>query len=100
MEIKHLYWFKIFQISKTWSLGKNVQIHIFSYFFQFGTVETLIINMVDAYPVYLRRHKTLLLAGACIVLLLLGIPFVTRVSNNIIHLSCKKVIVICFYITF
>ena len=46
-------------------------------------VETVTSSIVDTYPAYLRRHKTLFLAGACFTLLLLGIPFVTRVSRSI-----------------
>ena len=54
--------------------------------FQFAIIETLTSSIVDAYPAYLWRHRTLFLAGTCLILLLLGIPFVTRVSKNIITL--------------
>lgn len=62
----------------------DMYILIFLYFLaKFGTFETVSSGLADAFPQYFSggKRKTLLTAGLCAVLFVLGIPFSTNVSN-------------------
>ncbi|XP_061179714.1 sodium- and chloride-dependent glycine transporter 1-like [Saccostrea echinata] len=44
---------------------------------QFGTFETVSSGLVDAFPQYFGGRKTLLTAGLCAIMFILGLPFTT-----------------------
>ena len=49
---------------------------------QFAMLEAVITGMVDEYPKYFKRHKSIFIGVVCFICFLLGIPLVTQASMS------------------
>ncbi|XP_032886741.1 sodium- and chloride-dependent neutral and basic amino acid transporter B(0+)-like [Amblyraja radiata] len=54
---------------------------------QFGTFETILTSLMDQYPKHLQSKRLLLTAGACALLFLLGLVYVTQAGIYWMHLT-------------
>ena len=58
---------------------------------QLGFVQTIVMAIVDEYPMLLYKKQVYLLAGTCVILFLCGLPLVTQVSISILlHVRERK----------